>query len=828
MTYTIPTTNLPVQEIVEKVITHFQTENTLIVKAPPGAGKSTLLPLTFLNEPWLKGKKIIVLEPRRLAAKTIATRMSQLIGEQVGETVGYRIRFENRIGKNTRIEVVTEGILTRMLQSDNALEEVALVVFDEFHERSIHADVALALCREAQQVLRPDLRLLIMSATIDLPQLSSMLNAKIIESLGKQYPVAIQYTGEADIHLLPELTAKVVAKAFKETAGDILVFLPGQAEINQSKDILSKNLSHVSIHCLYGALPFAQQQAALLPDKNGKRKIVLATSIAETSLTIEGVTTVVDSGFGKTSKFDPKSGLSRLETVHISVDAADQRAGRAGRLSPGTCYRMWTKSQHENLARHHQPEIETADLCSLVLEMAVWGIANINNMVWLSLPPKAHLSQAKETLHHLDALVKNKITEHGKNIHQLPCHPRIAHMLLMAQALEQEALATDIAAIIEEKDPMAKEAGVDVNERVVALRRFRTNDGKGRAFGMIEKVAHSYRNLLEIEAENGKFDPYVSGLLLAYAFPERIAFARPGNNSLFQLANGKFAQFSHKDELAHEPWLAVAHIDAREGTGKIFMAAPLNPRDLKDMVKEVDTIHWDTQKDELIAKCELKIGQIILKSSPIFKPSQELITQAICDVVTKSGDQLLHFSDDFLAWQNRMICVKKWTSSPTWPDVQTANLLDTCEVWLAPYLLQIKKKEDLKKLDLLSILSSQLDYEQQKQLELIAPKTIRVPSGSEITIQYPTDNSAPFIAVRLQELFGLKESPTVNNGKVGLVLHLLSPGYKPVQITSDLKSFWDNTYFEVKKELKRRYPKHEWPENPWIAEAVRGVKKKVV
>ncbi len=828
LTYSIPTTTLPVQEIVAAVLTHFQTESTLIVKAPPGAGKSTLLPLTFLNEPWLKDKKIIVLEPRRLAAKTIATRMSQLIGEQVGETVGYRIRFENRISKNTRIEVVTEGILTRMLQSDNALEEVALVVFDEFHERSIHADVALALCREAQQVLRPDLRLLIMSATIDLPQLSSMLNAKIIESEGKQYPVTIHYTGEADIHILPELTANVVKKAIKETKGDILVFLPGQGEINQCKDLLSSSTAGIAIHTLYGQLPFNQQQAALMPDKNGKRKIVLATSIAETSLTIEGVTTVVDSGFGKTSKFDPKTGLSRLETVNISVDAADQRAGRSGRLSPGTCYRMWTKTQHDNLQRHHQPEIETADLCSLVLEMAVWGIANINNMVWLSLPPKAHVAQAKETLHNIEALAKNKITPHGKSIHQLPCHPRIAHMLLMAQALEQEALATDIAAIIEEKDPIAKDAGVDLNERVIALRRFRTNEGKGRSFGMIEKVAQSYRNLLEIAAENGKFDPYVSGLLLAYAFPERIAFARPGDNSLFQLANGKFAQFSHKDELAHEPWLAVAHIDARAGTGKIFMAAPLNPRDLKDMVKTVDTIHWDTQKEELIAKCELKIGQIILKSSPIIKPSQELITQAICDVVTKSGDQLLAFNDDFLAWQNRMVCVKKWTSSPTWPDVQTANLLETCEVWLAPYLLQIKKKDDLKKLDLLAILSSQLDYEQQKQLEIIAPKSIKVPSGSEITIQYPTDNSAPFIAVRLQELFGLKESPTVNNGKTALVLHLLSPGYKPVQITSDLKSFWDNTYFEVKKELKRRYPKHEWPENPWTAEAVRGVKKKVV
>lgn len=826
MKYNIPQTNLPVQEIVDKVIEHFQNDTTLIVKAPPGAGKSTLLPITFLNENWLDGKKIIVLEPRRLAAKTIANRMSALLGEQVGETVGYRIRFENRISKSTRIEVVTEGILTRMLQSDNALEDVALIIFDEFHERSIHADVALALCREAQQVLRPDLRLLIMSATMDLPQLASMLNCKTIESEGKQYPVTIHYTGETDVFLLPELTAKVVSKAIKETKGDILVFLPGQAEINKCKDILMSQNSSVQIHTLYGQLPFAQQQAALLPDKNGRRKIVIATSIAETSLTIEGVSTVVDSGFGKTSKFDPKTGLSRLETVNISVDAADQRAGRAGRLSAGTCYRMWTKIQHERLEKHHQPEIETADLCLLVLEMAVWGISNINNMVWLTLPPKAHAAQAKDTLHNIEALHKNKITAHGKAIHQLPCHPRIAHMLIMAQELEQEALATDIAAIVEEKDPLGKEAGVDLNERVEALRRFRKNDGKGRAFGMIEKVAQSYRQLLDIDNDNGKFDPYVTGLLLAYAFPERIAFARPGNNSLFQLANGKFAQFSHKDDLANEPWLAVAHIDAREGTGKIFMASPLNPRDLQSMVKEVDTIHWDTQKDELVAKKELKIGQIILKSSPIPKPSEELIQQAICDVIKKSGEQLLDFTDEFIDWQNRLYCAKKWAPQISFPDVQTSTLLETCEEWITPYLTNIKKKDDLKKLDLLQIVSSQLDYETQQQLELIAPKMLKVPSGSQINIQYSNDNLPPVLAVRLQELFGLKESPTVNQGKVAVLLHLLSPGYKPVQITSDLVSFWNNAYFEVKKELKRRYPKHEWPDDPWTAQAVRGVKRK--
>jgi len=826
--FNIPTTNLPVKEIVPEVLSHFQIENTLIVKAPPGAGKSTLLPITFLNEPWLDNKKIILLEPRRLAAKTIATRMSQLLDENVGETVGYRIRFENKISQKTKIEVVTEGILTRMLQNDNALENVALVIFDEFHERSIHADLALALCREAQEVLRPDLKILIMSATMDLPELSSKLNAKIIESEGKQYNVTIHYTGDTDVYLLPELCTKIIEKAIKETPGDILVFLPGQAEINQCKDILNKQNTNAVVHCLYGQLPFAQQQAALLPDKNGKRKIVLATSIAETSLTIQNITTVVDSGYGKTSKFDPKSGLSKLETIRISQDAADQRAGRAGRLSEGTCYRMWSKIDQERLSKHHQPEIETTDLSSLVLEMAAWGIQDIFKMVWLTPPPKSNVNQAVDTLHILEALEKNKITPHGKQIHQLPCHPRIAHMLIMAQELNHEALACDIAAILEEKDPLAKESGVDINLRIEAIRRYRKNNGKGGNLGIIEKVAQSYRNMLNIEVSNNQFDSYNTGLLLAYAYPERIAFAKPGNNSQFQLANGAFAQFSHKDDLAHEPWLSVAHIDAREGTGKIFMASPLNPKDLKSLVKEVDSVFWDTQKDVLIANKELKIGQIILRSVPIQQPSQALKEKAICDAVRKNGKDLLHFSDEFIAWQKRMMNVKNWQPTLNIPNCDTASILENCEDWLPLYIKEVKKKEDLKKINLLEIQSSQIDFNTQQEINQLAPTHLVVPSGSKITINYTGNEIPPFIEVRLQEMFGMQESPKVNNGKIPIALHLLSPGYKPVQITSDLVSFWNNTYFEVKKELQRRYPKHSWPEDPWKAEAVRGVKKKNV
>ncbi len=719
MKYTIPHTDLPVQEIVPQVLSHLQAETTLIVKAPPGAGKSTLLPLVLLNENWLQGKKIILLEPRRLAAKTIATRMSQLLGEQAGGTVGYRIRFETKVSEKTKIEVVTEGILTRMLQHDNKLEDVALVIFDEFHERSIHADVALALCREAQQTLRPDLRLLIMSATMDLPQLSALLESKVLESKGRQYPVKVHYTGETDRHALPEFTSTVVLRAFKENTGDILVFLPGQGEINQCKDILNKKLSGAVVHCLYGQLPFAQQQAALFLDKQGKRKVVLATSIAETSLTIEGVTTVVDCGYAKASRFDPSSGLSRLETVTISVDAADQRAGRAGRLSAGTCYRMWTEEQQKHMPKHHRPEIEDADLCSLVLEMAMWGIPNVYSLAWLSPPPSDHVSQAMDTLHHLDALQSNKITEHGKQIHALPCHPRIAHMLLMAREQEQEQLASDIAAVIEERDPMSrdKEAGIDINVRIEALRRFRQNDGKGKAFGMIGKVAQSYKSLLEIEEDNGKFDPYMTGLLLAYAYPERIAFARPGNNAQFQLANGKIAFIGHKDDLSLEPWLAVAHIDARQGLGKIFMGSPLNPKDLKALVKDVETVTWD-EDDELIVRKELKIGRIVLKSMPIDNPSAGMISRGLCDMIKTDGEDLLNFSDEFLHWQKRMIAAKRKNASRAWPDVHTSTLLATCEEWLMPHLANIESKDDLYELDLLEIVSASIDPAILEKLEV--------------------------------------------------------------------------------------------------------------
>jgi ATP-dependent helicase HrpB len=812
--------NLPITAIVSDVKSQLLIQNTLLVQAPPGAGKSTILPLALLDEPYLQGKKIIVLEPRRLATRSIAYRLAELLNEEIGETVGYRIRFENRVGPNNKIIVVTEGILTRMLQSDNALEDVGLVIFDEFHERSIHADLSLALCRESQQVLRPDLRILIMSATLNAQAINEQLRAPVLTSEGKQYPVDIFYAGEQDDRMLPEMTARLVLEAAKKHVGDILVFLPGEGDIRKTAELLQSGTREFAIHPLYGMLPQAQQYAAIMPNKSGKRKIVLATSIAETSLTIEGVKIVIDSGFSKMQRFDPKSGLSRLETIQIAKDSADQRAGRAGRLSAGVCYRMWTPATQARLQAHRVPEIMEADLAPLLLDLAQWGITEIHQLNWISQPPKAHVAQAKEVLEQIGALANNKITEHGKQIHQLACHPRIAHMLLLAPNLAAKQLACDVAAVLEERDPLGRDAGIDINLRVEALRRARQNNMLSKGFSRIEKVAESYRRLLAIDANNGAYDAFETGLLLAYAYPERIACARVGNNAQFQLANGKIAAAGHRDDLAHEPWLAVANMDTRDGLGKIFLAAPLNPTDLRSLVKTVEVVTWDTRKGGLIASTDLRIGSIVLQSKPLAQVDKNLAVNAICKALQNEGKQLLDFDDQVTQLQNRILSLGIWNPEENWPNVGSENLLQNPALWLAPFLLDVKRIDDCKKIDLVQAILSILPYEMQLKLNTLAPAKITVPSGSAIAIGYFERGETPVLAVRLQEVFGLPDTPKINGGKTAVVLHLLSPGFKPVQVTSDLRSFWDNTYHEVKKELKRRYPKHAWPEDPWSEKPV--------
>ena len=818
--------DLPVKEVIPQLLNHLTEENTVIINAPAGAGKSTLLPLSFLDQPWLGDKKILMLEPRRLAAKAIATRMAYFLEEEVGQTVGYRIRFENRVSENTKIEVLTEGILTRMLQSDNELKDVAMVVFDEFHERSIHADVALALCREAQQVLRPNLKIMVMSATLDMPRLTNLLKCPSVTSEGRLFPVDIRYEGDTDEWSIPEQCASVVKKAIKAHDGDTLVFLPGQREILQTEELLKKSLKEFAVMPLYGSLPMKRQHAAIFPHKEGKRKIVLATSIAETSLTIEGVKIVVDSGFGRTSKFDPKSGLSRLTTDQISKDSADQRAGRAGRLSSGVCYRMWSRVTHDRMDEHLVPEILEADLASLVLDMAQWGVMDISQMTWLTPPPVGAVSQASELLHQLEALENGKITSHGGKMLSLPCHPRIAHMLILAEEDDMTELASDIAAFLEERDPLGKEAGIDINNRIEALRRFRSENRTGGRMSRIKKISDSYLLLFNLEPDNSPVDPYETGVLLTHAYPERIAHARPGNNAQFKLANGKIAAVGHRDDLAHEPWLAVANLDAREGLGKIFMASPLNPKDLAALVKEKEVIKWDTEDGGLIAAHEMRIGNIILQSKPLPEPDESHRVEAIVDAIKKEGEQLLEFNEEVTQWQNRVLSLRKWNPQDNWPDVSTSTLLMTNEEWLSPYLTEVKKPAQLKKLNLEEILQFHLDHENQSKLDQLTPKKLQVPSGSQIQLNYRADGLPPVLAVRIQEVFGLSETPKINEGKIPILLHLLSPGFKPVQITDDLRSFWNNAYHEVKKDLKGRYPKHVWPDDPWNEPAIRGVKRR--
>jgi ATP-dependent helicase HrpB len=818
--------DLPVAEIIPQVKNHFLSQNSLIIQAPPGAGKSTLLPLALLDEPWLQHKKIIMLEPRRLATKSIAERMSFMLGEDVGKTVGYRIRFESAISNETRLEVITEGILTRMMHQDNALEDVGLVIFDEFHERNLFSEVALALCREVQQVLRPDLRILLMSATIDADQLSGLLGAKVIHSLGRQYPVDIHYLHEADEYAIGEDTARQIIPLAKQHTGDFLVFLPGQGEIKTAEEILKRALPEDVVVPLFGQLSPSEQNRAILPHPSGKRKIVLSTDIAETSLTIEGVKVVVDSGYAKSNRFDARSGLSRLVLHRISKDSADQRSGRAGRLTAGHSYRLWSKATQAQLADYRTPELLEADLTGLVLDMKAWGKDDIRSMTWLTPPPTGTLALAEKVLEAIDALEEGKLTPHGKEIHQLPVHPRIAHMLIFAKRMNQVPLATDIAAVLEERDPLPADSGVDLNLRIDALRRFRDRGVSMARIKKIEKVAAQYRRLFGISPENQTVDPWSTGLLLAYAYPERIAAARPGNNAQFQLSNGKIAQIGHRDDLAHESWLAVAHVDAREGMGKIWMAAPLNPKDLAPMVKTREVVEWDRKKGGLIAHSEIRIGAIILGTRPLQKFDRSRSKTAILEAIAEDGELLLDFTEEVEQLIFRIQSLNTWNPEQNWPFWSVESLCLNAKDWLEPYLDQVSKNEDLKKLDLHSILLHSLSFEHQQLLNEFAPTKLAVPSGSLISIEYQSEGGTPLLSVRLQELFGLLETPKVNSGKVPVLIELLSPGYKPVQLTQDLKSFWANGYFEVKKELKRRYPKHEWPDDPISAEAVRGVKRK--
>ena len=806
--------NLPVANVIPEVKEGLSNQNTLIIKAPTGAGKSTLLPLALLEEEWLQGKKVIMLEPRRLAAKTVAVRMADMLGERVGQTVGYRIRFEQKISDKTKLEVVTEGILTRRIHLDNLLEDVGLIIFDEFHERSIHADLAMAFSKEIQGVLRQDLRILVMSATINMPELAQRLNAVEVESKGRMYPVEVHYEGDSDWKILPEMIHQTLKKAIKKQAGDVLVFLPGQGEIKKCEEVLRRSFTDLKITPLYGQLSPSKQFAAIMPDKEGRRKVILATNIAETSLTVEGIKIVIDSGFERVAKFNPKSGLSRLETIQISKESADQRKGRAGRLSDGVCYRLWSKTSHSRMKEQATPEIEQADLASLVLDLAKWGIADPNYLFWVTAPPFGNIQKAKKLLEELGAIENGKITPHGLELHKVPTHPRIGQMMVQAKEIGQLALATDIAPLLEEKDPLPPKSGIDINLRIELLRRFR-KEGKGsKQFSRLEKLAEQYRKMFTIEPDNSLIDDHDTGLLIASAYPERIASSRPGNNAQFQMANGKMAAAGHQDDLAHEQWLAIAHVTERENGGKIFMASPINPKDLLSKVVTKEIVKWDTDHGGLIAREEMKIGSIVLKSTPIQNPNPEKLIEAITDAIAEKGRHLLDWNKEVIQLLYRVNSLRKWNSSLRFPEYSMEALLASNKEWIIPYLSNVKKPQDLRKINLKEILFYFLTLEQQKSIDALVPPKVKLSNGTFAKLEYQENCSEPVLAIPLQRCFGMLETPKINGGKISVLMHLLSPGFKVVQITNDLKSFWKNTYFEVRKELRIRYKKHKWPENP--------------
>jgi ATP-dependent helicase HrpB len=821
----------PIVDVLPALKHKFLTERILILQAPPGAGKSTILPLQLLQEPWLDGKKILMLEPRRLAARSVAIRMADLLQEEIGASVGYRVRFESIVSAQTRIEVVTEGILTRMIQADNMLEDVGLVIFDEFHERSMQADLALALCIQVQELIRSDLRILIMSATLDGDKISTVLrNAPVITSSGRQYPVKLNYVNVDKNEWLIVSAARVIHKAIVDECGDILVFLPGAGEIIRVAELLEKENLMISIYPLYGDLPFKKQQEAILPHPKGLRKVVLATSIAETSLTIEGVTTVVDAGYSRVPRFDPRSGLTKLETIRVTKDAADQRAGRAGRLGPGVGYRLWPEATHHMLQAVRQPEILEADLAPLMLELANWGIQHVNELTWITSPPAGPVSQANALLTQLDALQDNTITIRGKEMLKLPTHPRIAHMLLTASRENSElALATDVAALLEERDPLAKQSGADLSLRVEVLRKWRSGErvsAERNILERIERLASSWRKIFKLQPDNSTVIDSTVGKILAEAYPERIARQVEKNNVRYKLTGGRVVRLPDHDPLLREGWIVAAQLDSGSGEGKIFLAAPIHEDDLESRAQEFEIIKWDEERGMLTASLEKRIGNIVLSGKPVTKINEELRIKILCDTVRDEGLKLLNWEEAQNEWQARVLSLRAWRPDEGWPDVSEENLTVTVGDWLSPYLTQVSKRVDFHRLDLQSILTSLLPWDLANKLDKLAPARLLVPSGSMIRLTYFKDGRLPVMEVRLQEVFGQLETPTVNEGRNKILLHLLSPGYKPVQVTQDLKSFWQTIYHEVRSELRRRYPKHSWPEDPWNAEAVRGAIRK--
>jgi len=832
---------LPIDEALPELRQSLAAHPAVVLQAPPGAGKTTHVPLALLNEPWLAGRSILMLEPRRLAARAACARMAQLLGEAAGQTVGYRIRFDSKVSAQTRIEVLTEGILTRRLQTDPELKNVGLVIFDEFHERHLHADLALALCHDSQKALREDLKILVMSATLDGAAVSKLLNdAPIVTSHGRSYPVDIRYLPRDPDGPLPQTVCNSVLDALEQHEGDVLVFLPGAWEIRRTQELLQARVgSRAELFPLYGDLPWEAQDRAIQPSA-GRRKIVLATPIAETSLTIEGVRVVVDGGFARAPQFDPGSGLSRLTTVRISRASSEQRAGRAGRLAPGVCYRLWSETTQRGLVPQSLPEIRGADLAPLALELAAWGVRDARTLSWLDPPPEAAMNQARELLVELDAVdAEGRVTETGRAMTRLPLHPRLSHMLFAAQQLGQGALACDIAALLSERDILIGEArrSADFVQRVEALQAFRKNGRTGaqshqadaNACTRVNQAAQQFQRLLSSAKSAPAMDVQQTGLLLALAYPDRVALTRVPGETRYLLASGRGARLHESEMRLRQPCIVAASLDAGETEGLIYSAAPIDMDSLREHlaahIRMEDVVRWDVPQQVVIARREERFGALVLDSKSLTKADPEKIRAAMLEGIRRLGIEALPWTREAREWQTRVLSLRQWLPDEDWPDVSDAALGETLTEWLGPHLDGMSRRDHLARLDLLSILKARLDWDRGRRLEVGAPTQLEVPSGSHLRLEYVPGES-PVLRVKLQEMFGLADTPRVAWGKIPVTLHLLSPAQRPIQVTQDLRGFWERTYPEVKKELKGKYPKHPWPDDPWTATPTRRAKRR--
>lgn len=826
---------LPIEDALPALKAALAARSEAVLLAPPGAGKTTRVPLVLLDEPWLAGRKIIVQEPRRIAARAAARRMAQTLGEAVGDTVGYRVRLDSRVGPRTRIEMVTDGLFLRRLQADPSLDGVGCVIFDELHERGLETDLSLALVREAQQALRPELRILAMSATLDGAAVAKVLgDAPVIESAGRMFAVDTRYLDRDPEGRIEDTVATAVRRALAEEPGSALVFLPGVGEIRRVEDRLRGNLpADADLVPLYGDLSAAEQDRAIRPAAAGRRKVVLATSIAETSLTIEGVRIVIDAGWMRVPRFSPRSGMARLETVRVTQASADQRRGRAGRLEPGACYRLWTAATQRGLRPHGTPETLDADLAPLALELAAWGARDVGTLPWLTPPPAAALATAQALLAELGALDDaGAITAHGRAMAGLGVHPRLTHMLLRGRDEGHGGIACLVAALVSERDLLRFAPGQrdpDLRHRVDLV----LNDARPVAgatvdrgtLAAIRQAARELRRRLDVRDEGG-IDSRATGRLVALAYPDRIARRRAGGGGRYLLSGGRGAVLPDGDPLAAEDWLAIADLDEGGQDARVFLAAPLALADIEelfaDRLAERDVLRWDAREQAVVARRLRRLGELVLQDRPLPAPDADAVRAAMLQGIRAMGLDCLPWTAGLRAWCQRVLCLRRHLGE-AWPDLSDAALLASLETWLGPFLDGVSRRAHLERVDLAAALHGLLDWPLRQKLDELAPTHVAVPSGSRVPIDYGNPDE-PVLAVRLQEMFGLAQTPRIAGGKLALLIHLLSPARRPVQVTRDLAGFWATGYRDVKAELKGRYPRHYWPDDPLVAEPTARVR----